>query len=262
MLFERKKENERILSLFLTAGYPDPGWSAELIVGLAEHGADLIEIGMPFSDPLADGPTIQYSSQVALEQGITMEKTLQIVQDVRAQTDIPLILMGYTNPLISYGVERFCEDAVKAGADGLIISDLPPEESGLLRSSTRMAGLSMIFLVAPNTPDERMRRIDEISDGFIYCVSVTGVTGARDGDEIADSVDRFIERVNRNITRNPTLIGFGIRSRDDAIRISKNVDGFIVGSSLIDLIRESYPNSGWDKKVYSFVKQLKIGNIK
>jgi tryptophan synthase alpha chain len=169
--------------------------------------------------------------------------------------------MGYINPVLRYGISSFCSDAADAGVDGLIIPDVTLEESDIIREEAAINNLSLIYLVAPNTSDERMKRIDRESDGFVYCVSVTGVTGARDGDEIARSVERFINRVNRNVTQNPKLIGFGIRTHEDAVRISEKSDGFIVGSALIDTIRENYPETHWKEKTFQFVKNLKFGNI-
>lgn len=258
-LFERHDGSSKIMSLFLTAGYPDPEATVDLIVGFEENGVDMVELGMPFSDPLADGPTIQYSSNVAIEQGITMEKILHIVEQVRKRSQIPIILMGYINPVLRYGIERFCSDAAAAGVDGLIIPDIPIEESGILREQAEENGLPIIYLVAPNTSDERMRKIDEQSQGFVYCVSVTGVTGAREGDEVAKSVQRFIDRVKNNVTRNPKMVGFGIKSHEDAQRIAADMDGFIVGSALIDTIRKYYPEDGWKDEVFAFVKALKYG---
>ena len=247
------------MSLFLTAGYPDPEATVDLILGFEEQGVDLVELGMPFSDPLADGPTIQYSSNVAIEQGITMKKILHIVEQVREKSQIPIILMGYINPVLRYGVEGFCEDAAVAGVDGLIIPDIPIEESGILKKEAEKQNLPIIYLVAPNTSDERMRKIDEQSQGFVYCVSVTGVTGAREGDEVAKSVKKFIERVKKNVTKNPKMVGFGIKSHQDAQRIAADMDGYIVGSALIDTIREHYPEEGWEDEVFAFVRRLKYG---
>ncbi len=261
MLFDEKKGKEKVMSLFITAGYPDLESTPELILGFEKQGADLIELGMPFSDPLADGPTIQFSSNRSIENGITMNRIFTMVKQVRETSEIPIILMGYINPVLRYGVSEFCKNAAEAGVDGLIIPDVTLEESEMIETDVKANGLSMVYLVAPNTSDQRMKKIDQASEGFVYCVSVTGVTGARDGDEIATSVKRFIDRVNRNITRNPTLIGFGIRNYEDAFRITEKADGFIVGSALIDTIRRHYPDEGWKESVYRFVKQLKFGNI-
>lgn len=259
-LFEKHDGLSKIMSLFLTAGYPDPEATVELILGFEENGVDMVELGMPFSDPLADGPTIQYSSNVAIEQGITMKKILKIVEKVREQSQIPIILMGYINPVIRYGVEQFCKDAAAAGVDGLIIPDIPIEESGIMKKQAEENGLPIIYLVAPNTSDERMQKIDAQSQGFVYCVSVTGVTGAREGDEVAKSVQRFISRVKENVTRNPKMVGFGIKSHEDAQRIAADMDGFIVGSALIDTIRKHYPEEGWKDEVFAFVRSLKYGS--
>ncbi|TYP95112.1 tryptophan synthase, alpha chain [Fodinibius salinus] len=258
-LFERNEGSEKIMSLFLTAGYPDLEATVDLILGFEKNGAEMIELGMPFSDPLADGPTIQYSSNVAIEQGITMKKILHIVEQVREESNIPIILMGYINPVLRYGTEEFCKDAAEAGVDGLIIPDIPVEESKVLTDKVAKYDLPMIYLVAPNTSDERMRKIDQQSQGFVYCVSVTGVTGAREGDEIAQSVQRFIGRVKENVTKNPQMVGFGIKSHEDAQRIAADMDGFIVGSAVIDTIREHYLEEGWKDEVFAFVRSLKYG---
>lgn len=256
-LFEEHDRSSKIMSLFLTAGYPDLESTVDLILGLSENGTELIELGMPFSDPLADGPTIQHSSNVAIENGITMAGIFEMVAEVRKHSDIPIILMGYINPVMRYGIERFCKDAAEAGVDGLIIPDIPIEESGIITDHANANGLSLVYLVAPNTSDERMRQIDAQSKGFVYCVSVTGVTGAREGDEVARSVQRFISRVKENVTQNPKMVGFGIKSYEDAQRIAADMDGFIVGSALIDTIRKHYPEEGWKEEVFAFVRSLK-----
>jgi len=258
-LFEQHDDSSKIMSLFLTAGYPTPKDTVDLLLGFEENGVDMVELGMPFSDPLADGPTIQYSSNVAIKNGIGMEKILDIVREVRKESELPIVLMGYINPVLRYGAERFCKDAAEAGVDGLIIPDIPIEESGILADEAEKNDLPIIYLVAPNTSDERMRKIDKRSQGFVYCVSVTGVTGAREGDEVAQSVQRFIDRVKANVTRNPKMVGFGIKSHEDAQRIAADMEGFIVGSALIDTIRRHYPEEGWKDEVFAFVRALKYG---
>lgn len=257
-----KEQDEKCMSLFLTAGYPDLQSSVDLILEFEKNGADIIELGMPFSDPLADGPTIQYSSDVAISNGITMNGIFEIVRKVREKSQIPIILMGYMNPVLRYGVAEFCAKAAEAEADGLIIPDIPVEEGGIIEEEASNNGLGMIYLVAPNTSDERMKIADEKSDGFVYCVSVTGVTGAREGDEVKRSVERFISRVRENVTRNPVMIGFGIKSHNDANDIASNADGFIVGSALIESIKQHYPEEGWVQKAAAFVHSLKFGNNK
>lgn len=253
------KGSDKLMSLFITAGYPDLESTVDLILGFEENGADIIELGMPFSDPLADGPTIQFSSDVAISKGISIDKIFEMVSEVRKSSQIPIILMGYMNPVLRYGVSRFCEKAASVGVDGLILPDIPVEESGLIEKEAEENDLPIIYLVAPNTSDERMKLADQKSGGFVYCVSVTGVTGARDGGEVSKSVATFIERVRTNVTKNPVLVGFGIKSFTDAQNIASNADGFIVGSALIDTIRKTYPNENWEKDVFSFVHSLKFG---
>lgn len=259
-LFEQKSDQDKIMSLFISAGYPDLESTVELILGFEKNGADLIELGMPFSDPLADGPTIQYASNIAIKNGITMAGIFEMVREIRKSSEIPLILMGYINPILKYGVERFCKEAEESGVDGLIIPDAPVEESSIISKTAEKHHLDLVYLVAPNSSDERMRIVDQHSNGFVYCVSVTGVTGAREGDEVAKSVERFIHRVTTNITKNPKLVGFGIKNYEDARIISRDVDGFIVGSALIDTIKEEYPEKEWKENVFNFVKKLKYGN--
>ncbi|MCC5906499.1 MAG: tryptophan synthase subunit alpha [Balneolaceae bacterium] len=260
-LFKNRDSDKKIMSLFITAGYPDLESTVDLVLGFEKNGAEIIEIGMPFSDPLADGPTIQYSNNVAIENGITMNKIFEMVSEIRKQSEIPIILMGYINPVLRYGAEAFCKKAEESGVDGLIIPDAPIEESSIISDHAKKHKLDLIFLVAPNSTDSRMKQVDEHSSGFVYCVSVTGVTGARSGEEVAKSVERFISRVNQHVTKNPKLVGFGIKSHEDAEIIAKEVDGFIVGSALIDSIKKDYPNKDWKQNVFSFVKQLKYGNI-
>lgn len=259
-LFENKSDDDKVMSLFISAGYPDLESTVDLILGFEENGAELIELGMPFSDPLADGPTIQYANNTAISNGITMVKIFEMVRDVREKSEIPIILMGYINPILKYGVERFCKEAEQSGVDGLIIPDAPVEESSIISEKAETHNLDLVYMVAPNSSDDRMRIVDQHSSGFVYCVSVTGVTGAREGDEVAKSVERFIDRVKTNVTKNPKLVGFGIKTHQDAQIISKEVDGFIVGSALIDSIKNKYPKEGWRENVFSFVKELKYGN--
>ncbi len=258
-LFLQRKESDRLMNIFVTAGFPEIETSAELVARLADAGADLIELGMPFSDPLADGPTIQYSSQVAIENGVKMDTTFDIVRDIRKKSEVPLVLMGYINPILHYGTTEFVEQAADAGVDGLILPDVPPEEAEELHQQCEKHGLHLIYLIAPNTSDSRMQFIDAQSSGFIYCVSVTGVTGARDGESVAESVKRFIDRVKTNVKRNPVMIGFGIKTHQDAMDISERVEGFVVGSAVINTIREHYPNPSWIDKTSEFVHNLKWG---
>lgn len=258
-VFKEKPADSKIMSLFLTAGYPDLDSTVDLVLGFEKNGADIIELGMPFSDPLADGPTIQYSSDVAINKGITMNKIFEMVKEIRNESNIPIILMGYMNPVLRYGVDNFCKKAAEVGVDGLIIPDIPIEEGEVITEKAKENNLSLTYLVAPNTSDERMKLADENSTGFVYCVSVTGVTGAREGEEVSQSVNRFIKRVKQNINKNPVLVGFGIKSYEDAVDVASIADGFIVGSALINKIKENYPNEGWKSQIFSFVHSLKFG---
>lgn len=256
-VFKNKRNDQKVMSLFITAGYPTLESTPDLIFELERSGADIIELGMPFSDPLADGPTIQYSSEVSIDNGTSLDHIFDMVEKVRKKSDIPIILMGYINPIIYYGVERFVESAAKAGVDGFIIPDVPVEESGLIKPYCDLHDLALIYLVAPNTTSERMRLIDSESRGFVYCVSITGVTGTRDGNQILSSVATFIDRVKQNIVNNPVLVGFGIKTRSDAAAVSAKTEGFVVGSALIDHIRSVFPSENWIESTGSFVKSIK-----
>lgn len=258
-VFENRKPGQKIMNLFITAGYPDRSATVDLILGYEKNGADIIELGMPFSDPLADGPTIQYSSEVALAGGLMMDDIFGMVKEVRKSSQIPIVLMGYLNPLLYYGIEPFFRQCEEAGVDGLILPDVPVEESAIIAEASKTWQVPLIYLVAPNSTDERMKLVDQRSEGFVYCVSVTGVTGARSGNEIEQSVNRFIERVNRNISRNPVLVGFGISSHADAMHISQKTDGFVVGSALINHIRKHHGSAGWMDRHFEFVRSLKYG---
>lgn len=257
-LFERKA-GAPVFTFFLTAGYPAIDSTPELVFALEQSGADLIELGMPFSDPLADGPTIQLASETAIANGTTISAIFGMVKEIRAASGIPLVLMGYVNPVIRYGMERFFHDAAEAGADGVILPDVPLEEAAAFKAACVANGLDLIQLVAPTTPDDRMRAVDEASSGFVYCVSVTGVTGARDGVDVAASVESFKDRVKANIRKNPVQVGFGIRSHEDAKRMVSGFQGVIIGSALIDTIRTAYPAPDWMQKVAAFVRSVTTG---
>jgi tryptophan synthase alpha chain len=255
----QKKKGKKVMSLFITAGFPELDSTPELILALEKAGADIIELGMPFSDPLADGPTIQISSEVSIQNGTTLDLIFNQVSEIRKYSEIPIVLMGYINPILYYGLELFFKKAAESGVDGFILPDVPVEESALVEGYCRNNDMALIYLVAPNTTDQRMKTIDEKSEGFVYCVSVTGVTGARDGNKVASSVAGFIDRVKSNIQKNPVLVGFGIKSHDDAMLISQDLDGFVVGSALIDTINKHYPNSDWMEQTSEFVKKIKNG---
>jgi len=227
-----RREGRGALIPFVEAYDPDPATSAALLRGLPAAGADLIEIGMPFTDPMADGPTIQAAGQRALRAGAKMALTLAMVRDFRREDDAtPIVLMGYLNPILSYGPKRFCDDAAAAGVDGLIVVDLPTEESDLMLPFANANGLDFIRLVAPTTDDARLPVVLRGSSGFVYYVSITGITGTRTAsvDELANAIPRI-----RRFTDLPIAVGFGVRSPAQAAAAVRAADGAVVASKLID----------------------------
>jgi tryptophan synthase alpha chain len=229
---ENAFSNKPIFMPYFPLGYPDIPTSIDIIEALAKNGADLIEVGLSFSDPLADGPVIQQATQIALEKGITIKKSLAAVKELRNRgVTIPFILMGYFNPMLTYGLEKFIHDARDAGADGFIIPDLPLEEAEEFQSIN--GELPLIQMLAPTSPDERMESIARNAKGFIYLVSVTGVTGARTA--ISDTLGDLIHRV-REHTSAPVCVGFGIGTPEQAAQVGKLADGVIVGSACVKAI--------------------------
>ncbi len=244
--FEAARDARRgVLIPYFMCGYPSAPQSVEVILAAAESGADLIELGLPFSDPLADGATIQHAGHLALERGMTMQGCLEIARQVSARSDVPLILMGYYNPLLSYGLERFCQDAAASGACGLIIPDLPPDEADSLQAAAVATGLTLVFLVPPTTPDERIaqiaRRAASIPGSFIYCVSLSGVTGASSKFEILPSLLTRIQGYTKDLSL-PVVVGFGLTSPDHIAFISGLADGSVVGTALIKLLDQHAEN--------------------
>jgi len=228
------------LVAFLTVGYPSVEDTLRLVPALIEGGADVIELGVPFSDPLAEGPTIQRSSHHALERGVTPAVCLDVVAGLRAQgVEAPIVLMGYYNPLLSYGLEEFCRDAAAAGADGIIAVDLPPEESHPLRDACRRRGLDLVYLLAPTSTDGRIELVAGLASGFVYCVSVTGVTGAR--EELPAGLSAFVNRV-RARTPLPVAVGFGISKPKHFRAVARIADAAVIGSAIIDEIDRSDPS--------------------
>lgn len=223
------------LALFLTAGYPSLDATRDLVLALEDGGADLVEIGMPFSDPLADGPVIQYASTAALRNGVTLPWILDCVRQVRDRSSLPLVLMGYLNPILRYGEERFFRDAAEAGVDGLILPELPLEEWNRVARRIADAELAGILLVAPTTPPDRVRAIDASSSGFLYCVSTTGVTGGMVSREMLGD----IRRIKSAVCKNPMLVGFGISSPEKATEFAGVADGVIVGTALLRRLGEN-----------------------
>jgi tryptophan synthase alpha chain len=226
-----RKEARAGLVTYLTAGDPDLDTSARLFAGLAPAGADLIEIGMPFSDPMADGPVIQEAGQRALRQGMTLRRTLALVRELRRADDTtPIVLMGYYNPIYRYGAEAFAHDAVAAGVDGVIVVDLPPEEDAELTGPSRAAGLDFVRLATPTSDDRRLPRIVEHASGFIYYVAIAGITGTSSAESasVANAVGRL-----RRFTQLPIAVGFGIRTPEQAAAVARAADAAVVGSSLV-----------------------------
>jgi len=222
---------------YFTLGYPTPEASLAVIEALAGAGADLIELGVPFSDPLADGPTIQHSTQVALEQGMTVARCLELVRQIRARgVSQPLLLMGYINPILAYGVEEYVRAAAEAGASGLIIPDLPPEEAAEVEAACRARALALVYLAAPNSSPARLAALAQRTGGFLYLVSLTGVTGAR--RSLADGLAEFVARA-RAVARTPLAVGFGISRPDQAAAVAQLADGVIIGSALIQAAGQS-----------------------
>ena len=225
------EEGRAGLVTYLTAGDPDAETSARLFTGLAAAGADLIEIGMPFSDPMADGPVIQEAGQRALKQGVNLRGTLALVRELRRADDAtPIVLMGYYNPIYRYGAETFAHDAVAAGLDGVIVVDLPPEEDTELTTPARAAGLDLIRLATPTSNDRRLPKIVEHARGFIYYVAIAGITGTRSADaaEVAAAVARL-----RRSTDLPIAVGFGIRTPEQAAAVARAADAAVVGTALV-----------------------------
>ncbi len=225
------EEGRAGLVTYLTAGDPEPDTSARLFAGLAPAGADLIEIGMPFSDPMADGPVIQEAGQRALKQGMNLRRTLALVRELRRADDAtPIVLMGYYNPIYRYGAEKFADDAVAAGVDGVIVVDLPPEEDTELTAPARAAGLDLVRLATPTSDDRRLPKIVDHASGFIYYVAVAGITGTRSANaaDIAAAVARL-----RGFTSLPVAVGFGIRTPDQAAEVARAADAAVIGTALV-----------------------------
>ena len=240
---KKNKTNEKVLSIFLTAGFPDKDSFVDLAIKILDSGADMLEIGFPFSDPLADGPVIQHSSQIAIENGINLKETFNLVRRIRECTDKPLIMMGYANPVLSYGVNKFAIDAKSAGVNGVIIPDVPIEEYDYFFNGY-FEDLDIILLITPTTSNDRIKTIDEKSSGFLYCVSVSGTTGAQQKGKSA-SLD-FIKRTNLITKKNNTLVGFGISNENDARAFAPYCQGIIVGSAVIKSLMnddKSYSNT-------------------
>jgi tryptophan synthase alpha chain len=239
---ELAKQGRSAFVTFLMAGDPDPKTSLDIIKALPKAGADIIEIGMPFTDPMADGPSIQAAGLRALKAGMTLKKTLEMIRGFRKDDDTtPLVLMGYYNPIYIYGVDKFLADAKTAGVDGLIIVDLPPEEDTELCIPAMKAGLNFIRLATPTTDDKRLPAVLANTSGFVYYVSITGITGSASADTRV--VGEAVARIKRH-TKLPVCVGFGIRTPDAARAIAENANGAVVGTALVDALRASLDSEG------------------
>jgi tryptophan synthase alpha chain len=237
-----KKQGRSAFITFLMAGDPDPATSLAIIKALPKAGADIIEIGMPFTDPMADGPAIQAAGLRALKAGMTLRKTLDLVRAFRKEdATTPLVLMGYYNPIYIYGVDKFLADAKSAGVDGLIIVDLPPEEDTELCLPAMKAGLNFIRLATPTTDDRRLPAVLANTSGFVYYVSITGITGSASAE--SGVVGEAVARIKRH-TKLPVCVGFGIRTPEAARGIAQNADGAVVGTALVDALRASLDKEG------------------
>lgn len=236
-IHKKLEEDQKLLSIYFTAGFPELEDTVTIIEKLQENGVDMIEIGLPFSDPLADGPTIQESSTKALKNGMTTKKLFEQLKDIRKTVHIPLIIMGYFNPMMQYGVEAFCAKCAEIGIDGLIIPDLPVdvyEEE--YKSLFEKYGLSNVFLITPQTSDERIRFIDSVSNGFIYMVSSASVTGAK--STFGNVQEQYFERIHKLQLNNPQIVGFGISNEETFKAATKLAKGAIIGSAFIKMLNE------------------------
>jgi tryptophan synthase alpha chain len=246
-------QRSKALVTFITAGDPNLRVTEEMIYLLEDAGADIIELGVPFSDPMADGPTIQLSSERALASGTTLHGILDVVNKVRTSSRIPIILMGYLNPVHAYGYERFCRDAAEAGVDGVLLVDMPPEESRELAVPAQKYGLDVIFLLTPTSDDARIAAVDQLGSGFVYYVTVTGVTGAR--TVVSATLAQELSRVKRTISL-PVMAGFGISTPEQAAEVGQLADGVVVGSAIVKLF-EQYSGEQLRHELRRYVTEMK-----
>jgi tryptophan synthase alpha chain len=249
-------EGRTALITYFCAGDPDPDTTLRAVLAAAESGADVIELGMPFSDPTADGPAVQRASERALARGMTLKKTLELARRVRAESAVPLVLFGYYNPILAYGEEALCRDAAAAGIDGLLVVDLPPEECAVVRVPASKAGLSFVPLVAPTSVDARVDLAASVADTFIYYVSLTGVTGAGNAD--FDAAAKRAQAI-RARTGKAVGVGFGVTCAADVQKLAPYADGVIVGSALVRAMEEAKGSDQAVQAVRALVKELASG---
>jgi tryptophan synthase alpha chain len=248
-----KQNNSKALVTFITAGDPDLAITEKMIPLLEDAGADIIELGVPFSDPMADGPTIQLSSERALASGTTLTGILETVRIVRKSSNIPIILMGYLNPIHAYGYERFCRDAAMAGVDGVLLVDMPPEESDEFLQFANTHGLNVIFLLTPTSDPSRISAVNKLGRGFIYYVTVTGVTGVR--QDVSGTLAAELNRIKEEVVL-PVMAGFGISTPDQAASVAALADGVVVGSAIVKLFQQ-YSGIKLCTELKLFVSELK-----
>jgi tryptophan synthase alpha chain len=249
-----KRGRRKLLVPFFTVGYPGYRGSLELVRAGIDSGADLVELGMPFSDPMADGPDIQFSSHIALKRGASLSRVFDAVEAIRKYSQVPIVLMGYYNPVFAMGVDRFVTGASAAGADGLIIPDLPVGESEELRGPAESAGLSTVFLVSPTSTAARVRRIDHACTDFVYAVTVTGVTGGK--RSFSRDTDAYLRSLRKSLTK-PFVAGFGVSSPDSARRLARYADGVVIGSALIRAFRSAPSRSQGVRAVGRLLKSIR-----
>ncbi|MEX2189818.1 MAG: tryptophan synthase subunit alpha [Bacteroidota bacterium] len=257
-MLDFRKAGRKALIPYITPEFPMRGATVPVLHAVANAGADIIELGIPFSDPIADGTTIQHSSHVALKNGATVSGVLSAVKEFRRSSEIPVVLMGYVNPILRFGIEQFAQKAREAGVDGLIVPDLPPEEAGELMQASKENGLSNVFMIAPTTGDERVRLIDEASTDFSYCVSLTGVTGARTSLDNG-TLDAFLARV-RAAAKKPIVVGFGISTREHVQQVWRMADGAVVGSALINRMADAKTPEDAARNAGAFLTSLRPAN--
>jgi tryptophan synthase alpha chain len=249
-LFNTKNNN--LLSIYYTAGYPELNTTVDIAEALEKAGADFLEIGFPYSDPVADGPTIQHSSELSLENGMTLHVLFEQLNDLRKHVSIPVLLMGYVNPIVQYGVEDFCKKAAEVGVDGIIVPDLPIYEYEAMYSKYFINNnLSNIFLVTPQTSAERIRKIDELSNSFIYLLSSSSITGG--SLSVSSNIEDYYRRIKAMQLKNPAIIGFGISNSDNFSKACEYANGAIVGSAFVKLLAEK----DYLEKIPAFIRSIR-----
>lgn len=251
-----KNSGGKALVCFLTAGDPDIETTRRIVLEIEKAGADIVELGVPFSDPMADGKSIQESSMRALEKGTNVRGVLDLVKSLRTESEVPIILMTYYNPVLHYGLEKFASDAKEAGVDGMIITDLTPEESDEWMAVSRPLGIDTIFLLAPTSTDDRIKRVAKLANGFIYCVSRTGITGVRDA--APKGIRELVDNIH-SMSSVPVAIGFGISRPEHVKAMCELADGVIIGSVLVNKIAAETGKTGMMKEIYDLVSSMKSG---